>query len=508
MKRFGMGLLVLLLAAVFLASCGEDTAMEFADVSSVPLAVESSKEASYDVSTPENSCEESDTEAPDYARSVTVSVLPYGEAEPQVVLDQGGNEVIEFTFAHPVKAFHVLSIEETEGLIVERHPDSADRDYAAGESVTYLLMLGEVMATRGISYVGEDGVTYEYALLYNGSGMGDPYFLLPVSELTGTPVEPSWEEIRKVGDQLMLAKNESGNESLLYLHPDGTKTEIHRDGYLQEGYFAISPDGTRVLFNTYAWEAKAEVYLYHVATGEKRQLDVSGLREEDTVAFMEWLDDRYFLFVSQYGAGTIVRGGDLYVYDTVEDAYALLVDRQDDHLQIRSFSFEKERLILDVPLYDESWNETVDRVFEIPLETVYRLIQEKGTFTLELSERLRFTLDTVEDTEGKEFISIATEGSEASHYAMTANQKVTDLWVCEFYAGEYKETGWGYQISGGHYMGAVSADTPVYILAAYTDITHRFGVSCLDETGARRFFAVYYNAYNGELMVEDITDLV
>lgn len=508
MKRFAIGFAVLLLAAVALVSCGEDAVTESQETSSA--LSETVSVESIPVSSEEETSsvpEESDTELPDCADSVSIAVIPYDEADPEVVLDQGGNEVIEFTFLRPVKSFHILSIDETEALIVERHPDTDDKDYGAGETVTYLLVLGETMATRGFSFLGEDGVTYEYALLYNGSGIGDPYYLCPVSELTGTPVEPSWEEIRQVGEHLMLAKNESGGESLLYLHSDGTKTEIHREAYLQEGFFAESPDGTRVLFNTYAWEAYADVYLYNLASGQKRKLEITEIPVEDTVAFMEWLDERYFLFVVQYSAGTIVRGGDLYVYDTMTDDYALLVDREDDHLQIRSFSFEKEKLILDTPLYDESWNETVDRTFEIPLETVYRLIEEKETYTLRVSDRLLFTVESVEDTEGKTFVAVAND-AEAGHYGLTANQNVTDLWVCEFFGGEYKETGWVYQISGGHYVGDVPAETPVYVLSSYTDITHRFGISCLDETGARRFFAVYYNGYDGALQVEDITDLV
>ncbi len=511
MKKTALALAVLLLAACALSAChGESTRESAGGSSAEPNSSESAGIESTPVSSESESSsvsEESDTEIPDGAEAVSVAVLPY-EATPDMALDQGGNEVIKFTFAQDVKAFHILAIDETEALVVERHPDSVDKDYAAGESVSYLLILGEVMATRGFSYVGADGVTYEYALLYNGSGMGDPYFLLPVSELTGTPVEPSWEEIRGVGEHLILAKNESGSESLLYLHEDGTKTEIHREAYLQEGYFVQSPDGRRVLFNTYAWEYVAEVYLYDIAADEKRKLDVSGLHSEDTVAFMDWLDDRYFLFVSQYAWGTIVRGGDLYVYDTVTDTYTLLVDRQDDHLQIRSFSFEKEMLILDAPLYDDAYNETVDRSFEFPLEMVYRLIEEKGKVTLEIDDRLLFAVEVVEATEGKDFLSVHPNASEADHYALTANMDVSDLWVCEFYAAEYKETGWLYQISGAHYVGSVPANTPVYVLAEYTDVTRRFGVSCLDETGARRFFAVYYNAYDGSLQVEDITDLV
>ena len=444
-----------------------------------------------------------------YGNPVSMEVLPYEEHDTaEISLDAGGNEALKFTFSRPVKEFHILSIDETESLAVERHPDSENRDYKAGESVSYLLMLGETMSTRGFSFVGEDGVTYEYAILYDGAGFGEqPYYLRPVSELTGTVIDKPYEELLKVGEHLVLATLEEGTESLLYLNPDGTKTEIHRDSYLQEGFFAESPDGTRVLFNTYFWEAYADVYLYHLASGQKRKLEITEIPEEDTVAFMEWLDERYFLFVVQYSAGTIVRGGDLYVYDTVTDDYASLVEREDSHLQIRSFSLGEQTLILDTPLYDETWNETEDRSYEIPLETVYRLIAEGGKTTLTVSDRLLFAIETVENTAGKEFIS-ATTGGMNDYYAIIPNQTVTDLWVCEFFAGAYYEYGWMYQISGARYVGEVPAATPVYVEAAYTDITHRFGVSCLDETGARRFFAVYYNGYDGSLMFEDITGFV
>ncbi len=502
-KRIGIDLLVLLLVMGVLVSCGEEAVTESRPVSSFAESLMTESES---ISSRAPSAEESNLAEPDNEFPVSLSVVPYDEADPDVILDQDGNEVIAFSFAQSVKEFHILAIDETDVPVIERHPDTENQDFSAGESVTFLLMLGETMATRGISFVGENGNTCEYAILYNGSGFGDDYFLVSVSELTGT--EPIWEEIRKVGDCLMLAKNEYGNESLLYLHPDGTKTEIHRDSYLQEGFFAISPDGNRVLFNTYAWEAVADVYLYDVSAGEKHQLDLSGLHEEDTVAFMEWLDDRYFLFVSQYAQGTIVRGGDLYVYDTAADTYSLLVDRADDHLQIRSFFCEKDTLILDTPLYDESWNETVNRTYEFPLETVYDWIEKGDSSTLEVSGRLTFAIDVVEDVEGKEFLD-ATPGEPGNApYVLTANQSVADVWVCEFFAGEYLENGWLYQISGGHYVGDVSAETPIYVIAAYTDITHRFGVSCLDENGARRFFAVYYNTYDGTLQVEDITDLV
>ncbi len=167
---------------------------------------------------------------------------------------------------------------------------------------------------------------------------------------------------------------------------DGSFRQFHTEDDFIDGYMDLYED--RVVFNDFSWEVISTVYLYDIGTDEKKQLDISGLPEYETVSAMKWLDRRYFLFVSQFDHGTVVRGGDVWVYDTETDEYFRIIAREDGRLQIHDIVVYDGMILLDVPYYDEGFTETEQHYYTVATETIYGLIENRTETTLRVGEWL------------------------------------------------------------------------------------------------------------------------
>ena len=135
--------------------------------------------------------------------------------------------------------------------------------------------------------------------------------------------------------------------------------------------------------NNFEWESKANVWLYDVEKRKTRELPITNIPAHTTVANMEWLDDRYFLFIVQFDSGTIVRGGDVYVYDTKTDQYKAIVINNDNKFQTSDFDvYNQDFVIIHSYLYDDQYYYTEDKYHLLTHDEIYDLIKNNKTIDL------------------------------------------------------------------------------------------------------------------------------
>ena len=234
------------------------------------------------------------------------------------------------------------------------------------------------------------------------------------SALASTPEEESSEEIsEEIAPKDLLYLNNAGIlfqkhgvyavESYeirdfsvrYYITTEDGLQEFHREGDYVDGYMDVygyvtgSGDARRVILNNYTWEEPSDVYLYEAATGEKRQLDMSGLPRNELVTEMKWLDERYFLFVSQFDHGTIAIGGDVWVYDTETDEYFRIIAREDGYMQISYITVYDGMVLFHVPYYiDDAYSDTEMHYYTLSTKEIYELIETRNEITFHVGEWL------------------------------------------------------------------------------------------------------------------------
>lgn len=162
---------------------------------------------------------------------------------------------------------------------------------------------------------------------------------------------------------------------------DNTRKTIFKDGTVR--YLCASPDKTRVIWSDFDFEVIAVVRMYDVAKDTVSVVEFKNFPKQRTVAAMQWLDNRYFLFVVQGDTGTIVRGGDVYVYDTETGKYQHLVANSDNRMQTEGFTvYPDNGVLFSSQLYEETYNFTEVKKHYFTMEEIYDLIKSGKTVDL------------------------------------------------------------------------------------------------------------------------------
>jgi len=218
------------------------------------------------------------------------------------------------------------------------------------------------------------------------------------SEEETTSEEPAMPEKEYVlfaenGVRVKEHYDETNNYTVRYYITDenGEWVEFHREEDLVDGNTDVYGFGNarRVILNNHTWEEPSDVYLYEAATGEKRQLDMSGLPRNELVTTMRWLDGRYFLFVSQFDHGTVAIGGDVWVYDTETDEYFRIIAREDGYMQIADMTVYDGMVLFHVPYYiDDAYSDTEMHYYTLSTKEIYELIDTRNEITFRVGEWL------------------------------------------------------------------------------------------------------------------------
>lgn len=151
-----------------------------------------------------------------------------------------------------------------------------------------------------------------------------------------------------------------------------------------------SPNGAKVIFNDYEFEVTAQVFMYDVEKRETNELLMPDLPPDRTAANMEWLDDRYFLFIVMFDQGSVVRGGDVYVYDTETGEYRAII-KCEDYWEFQTESidiYNDEFIIFNSWVGDGACNFDEIKHHLLTFDEIYDLIENNKTIDLSQKESL------------------------------------------------------------------------------------------------------------------------
>ncbi|MEG1743604.1 MAG: DUF4652 domain-containing protein, partial [Clostridia bacterium] len=153
-------------------------------------------------------------------------------------------------------------------------------------------------------------------------------------------------------NRLLYTVNKS-DYSVAIKYVDGTTVEILKDYMIPVAQ--PSPDGNKVVLDNYDREKSTNVYLFDVKSRQRKEILLPNLPAGTTASFIDWIDNRYFMFVVMLDHGSVAMGGDVYLYDTENGNYRKIVEPGAKRLQITSFEvIDNDLLIFRAALYDES----------------------------------------------------------------------------------------------------------------------------------------------------------
>ncbi len=148
--------------------------------------------------------------------------------------------------------------------------------------------------------------------------------------------------------------------------------------------YSLSPDATRVIADNFSLEGgSTTVYMYDIRTDSLSELALPDLPIAYAPSYLEWLDERYFLFVLQLDHGTVSRGGDVYVYDTDTGEYRRIVANPEKRFQISEIhTYGNDFVVFESVMYDETMNFTVPKHNVLTCDEIMQLIRGKSEIDL------------------------------------------------------------------------------------------------------------------------------
>ncbi|MBQ2254474.1 MAG: DUF4652 domain-containing protein, partial [Clostridia bacterium] len=300
------------------------------------------------------------------------------------------------------------------------------------------------------------------------------------------------------------------NEQYVLVHKksDGTYVEIFR---AREGFYKnVCAETNYLAFNNFEPECTTEAYVYNASTGKLIKLDQSVLPEEETISSMYWLSSTELLFVSQLDHGTIVKGGELWCYDTEDGRYEKVFDVSDKRLQITGAEYfdqnGKSRIRVNAVYYDETYNFTEDKTYVFTQYAIGRIMGDnKGGYTLFPEEGPQ--IRPYREGDSTSFSNATPGASVTNKYALFYGQADGDILLCTFKAvGEDPAKGWLYEYTNtgrieDYFLDGYEPES-IEGSASYS-VTDTWGF-CIDG----RYYAIMEDHVNGGEKLVDITDQV
>ncbi len=183
---------------------------------------------------------------------------------------------------------------------------------------------------------------------------------------------------------LICRKQFDGSAYMMIKKQGEDEKELYYGGIT---YYAVSPDSKMLVLDDYLPEESYTCYaVIDLETHETKFNYMYGLPNGESAAYLEWLDGRYFLFVSHRNVGMNLRGGDVYVYDTETDKYQPLVLLGDQSLQVIDMKTYPDAFVAFRTLkYDETKTHTQEDYYTLTADEIYELI--KNNKTVDFSDR-------------------------------------------------------------------------------------------------------------------------
>ncbi|KAB3526772.1 DUF4652 domain-containing protein [Alkaliphilus serpentinus] len=156
------------------------------------------------------------------------------------------------------------------------------------------------------------------------------------------------------------------DNDITILFGEYTKIKIKtKDGeeYISDDFSSIpvlSPDQKRLAFiSPYEFETLGELHIYDIDSKTKSTIiKTIDIGDQSSVKLVKWLDDRYLLTIIGYAYGTVSRGGSLYIYDTKENNYKLLLEKEDENRrEIMDLVIKPSEVTIMYAKHDEQYME-------------------------------------------------------------------------------------------------------------------------------------------------------
>lgn len=167
-----------------------------------------------------------------------------------------------------------------------------------------------------------------------------------------------------------------GDNKTILVEKNNEKIEIIDKG-INNRFASIpllsSSNKEMVYIAPYEFELNGDVYIYNFENETNRKIvDVSSvnLERDDTAKVLKWLDDDRLLIIIGFAAGTVSRGGDLYLYNFASEDLVLLKDvttAYNNHEEIVDFVIQKEKVIIEIISWHEDLQNYDTRFEEIDL---------------------------------------------------------------------------------------------------------------------------------------------
>lgn len=382
---------------------------------------------------------------PAYENPVSISVT---DESADIELDSDGNYNIRVSFARPVRNFSVEVIDESEVLDVSMHPDCEPSNYPADTQYIYRLSLNDATSTRGISFVGEDNRTHCYAIVYNGSGKGEVFYLKEI-----------------ITDQIDQAPY-TNPVTVAYSTPE-EEAKLTEPNYLHY----------------------IDQYATHAENHPELETVIVGTTETITDYCFFVLENSESLYASKvlFTGMTLEPGQNsvLYTYisetlpnrgigfkgsDGVMRCYAIVYSGADGSLSLTDIT------------------DTV----QIPLSLTIRRAtdEDKGG---DNDSYLRF-----EDPDATSLYDLIIE----------TNRTVSHLNVCKLSVNDYSdERGWLYTADPFDiHLGNLTPEKPLFLTVYPASITDTYGISFTDTDGKVRYFAIFESEMDGTILLTEVTD--
>ena len=98
------------------------------------------------------------------------------------------------------------------------------------------------------------------------------------------------------------AKPNDPHYTLTLCRADGSEAEIYAGGSLTS--IAVSPDESKFCLTNFSIEGSSDAFWYDAETETLTEIGKDGLVPTCGASAFAWLDDRYFLFLSQFDHGS------------------------------------------------------------------------------------------------------------------------------------------------------------------------------------------------------------
>lgn len=119
----------------------------------------------------------------------------------------------------------------------------------------------------------------------------------------------------------------------------------------------LSPDKKNIAYiSPYEFELNGHVYVFNLENEAIKKVIQVDIVNDDTAKVVKWLDDERLLIIIGFGAGTVRKGGDLYLYNLTTDEFEI-IKKANKMEEIVDVNISEEGLLLDVITWDEMYME-------------------------------------------------------------------------------------------------------------------------------------------------------